>query len=69
MTQGKSRQIREVEGGKGTMSENSLVQHFGFGRFDTPVTVEVKFGPRSRVVLKNVKLDQLITLEEKATRP
>ena len=69
VTQGKSRQIREVEGGKGTMSENSLVQHFGFGADDSPVTVEVKFSPKSRAVLKNVKLDQLITVEEKATRP
>ncbi len=65
VTQGKTQQIREVEGGKGTMSQNSLVQHFGFGRVDTPVTVEVRFGPNSRVVLKDVKLDQLITVEEK----
>jgi hypothetical protein len=65
VTQGKLQQIREVEGGKGTMSQNSLVQHFGFGRLDTPVTVEVRFGPTSRVVLKNVKPDQLITIEEK----
>jgi len=64
VTQGKNRQIREVEGGKGTMSQNSLVQHFGFGRFDTPVTVEVRFGPESRVVLRNVRLDQLVTVEE-----
>jgi hypothetical protein len=65
VTQGKSRQIREVEGGKGTMSQNSLVQHFGFGRFDTPVTVEVRFGPKSKVVLKDVKPDRLMTIEEK----
>jgi hypothetical protein len=65
VTQGEQQQIREVEGGKGTMSQNSLVQHFGFGHADTPVTVEVEFGPRSRVVLKNVKPDQLITVEEK----
>ncbi len=64
VTQGNSRQIREVEGGKGTMSQNSLVQHFGFGQFDTPVTVEVRFGPDSRVVLKNVKLDRMITVKE-----
>jgi hypothetical protein len=64
VTQGKSRQIREVEGGKGTMSQNSLVQHFGFGRFDTPVTVEVRFGPNSRAVVKGVKPNQLITVTE-----
>jgi hypothetical protein len=65
VTQGKSRQIREVEGGKGTTSQNSLVQHFGFGHFDTPVTVEVRFGPHSRRLVKGVKPNQLITVEEK----
>jgi hypothetical protein len=64
VTQGKSRQIREVEGGKGTTSQNSLVQHFGFGRFDTPVTVEVRFGPNSRAAVKGVKPNQLITVTE-----
>jgi hypothetical protein len=65
VTQGKMRQIREVEGGKGTMSQNSLVQHFGLGSSSVPVTVEVRFGPKNRVMLKNVKPDQLITVEEK----
>jgi hypothetical protein len=64
VTQGKNRQIREVEGGKGTMSQNSLVQHFGFGRFDTPVTVEVRFGPKSEAVVRGVKPNQLITVTE-----
>jgi hypothetical protein len=64
VTQGKSRQIREVEGGKGTMSQNALVQHFGFGQSDTPVTVEVRFGPKSRAVVKGVKPNQLITVTE-----
>jgi len=64
VTQGKNRQIREVEGGKGTMSQNSLVQHFGLGLVDKPVTVEVRFGPKSRVVLRGVKLNQLITVTE-----
>jgi tetratricopeptide (TPR) repeat protein len=64
VTQGKRRQIREVEGGKGTMSQNSLVQHFGLGWSGTPVTVEVRFGPKSRVVRKGVKPNQLITVTE-----
>jgi hypothetical protein len=65
VTQGKSRQIREVEGGKGTTSQNSLVQHFGLGRFDNPATVEVRFGPHSRRLVKGVGPNQLITVEEK----
>jgi hypothetical protein len=64
VTQGKLRQIREVEGGKGTMSQNSLVQHFGFGRFDNPVTVVVRFGPNSKTIVKGVKPNQLITVAE-----
>jgi hypothetical protein len=64
VTQRKVRQIREVEGGKGTTSQNSLVQHFGFGRFDTPITVEARFSPNSRTVLKGVKPNQLITVTE-----
>ena len=64
VTQGKSRQIREVEGGKGTMSQNSLVQHFGLGSSGAPVTVEVRFGPDSKVVLNGVKTNQLITVTE-----
>jgi tetratricopeptide (TPR) repeat protein len=65
VTQGKNLRIREVQGGKGTMSQNSLVQHFGLGRSDTPVTVEVRFGPKSRAVVKGVTPNQLITVEEK----
>jgi hypothetical protein len=64
VTQGESRQIREVEGGKGTTSQNSLVQHFGLGRFDNPVTVEVRFGPKSRKVVKGVSPNQLLTVTE-----
>jgi len=64
VTQGKNRQIREVEGGKGTTSQNSLIQHFGLGQFDTPVTVEVRFGPHSRKVVKGVKPNQLLTVTE-----
>jgi hypothetical protein len=64
VTQGRARQIREVEGGKGTTSQNSLIQHFGLGANAAPVTVEVRFGPTSRVVLRNIKPDQIITVKE-----
>jgi tetratricopeptide (TPR) repeat protein len=58
------RQVREVEGGKGTMSQNSLIQHFGLGRFLEPVTVEVRFGPGRTRVLKNVRPDRLLVVKE-----
>jgi len=56
------------EGGKGTMSQNSLVRRVGPGRFDTPATVEVGFGPKSKAVLKKVEPDQQATVEEKPQR-
>ncbi|MEO0070931.1 MAG: FG-GAP-like repeat-containing protein [candidate division WOR-3 bacterium] len=62
--QGKNSWIREVEGGKGTTSQNSLIQHFGLGRSVQPVTVEVHFAPNSTVILKNIPPDQLITVTE-----
>ncbi len=64
VTQGKRRYIREVEGGKGTTSQNSLIQHFGLGKSNRPVTVEVRFGPHSRKIISNVKPNQIITITE-----
>ncbi len=64
VTQGARRYVREVEGGKGTTSQNSLIQHFGLGPHSTPVTVEVRFAPGRTRVLKNVKPDRLLTVVE-----
>lgn len=58
------KQIREVEGGKGTMSQNSLIQHVGLGQFPEPVTVEVRFAPGRKVTRRNIRPDQLIIIEE-----
>ncbi|HDQ99385.1 MAG TPA: hypothetical protein ENN51_03755 [candidate division WOR-3 bacterium] len=60
------RWIREVEGGSGTTNQNSLVQHFGLGPDQSPVTVRVRFGPDSEVVLKDVAVNRLIVVEEAA---
>ncbi|MFO7651744.1 MAG: FG-GAP-like repeat-containing protein [bacterium] len=57
--------VREVEGGKGTTSQNSLIQHFGLGHSTEPVTVTVRFGARSTVTLKGVKPDQAIVVRER----
>jgi hypothetical protein len=62
---GKSVKIREVEGGSGTTSQNSLIQHFGLGVSVAPVDIEVRFSPTSTVRLDAVKPDQLIVVEEK----
>ncbi len=68
VTQGRHSQIREVEGGKGTTSQNSLIQHFGLGSSARTVTVEVRFGPGRVVVRRNVRPDQLVVVEEPASR-
>ena len=62
VTRGKQKWIREVEGDKGTMSQNSLIQHFGLGKDARPVTIQVRFAPGRIATLKNVKPDQLITV-------
>lgn len=57
-------QIREVQGGKGTTSQHSLVQHFGLGTDTKGLTVDVRFSPDRTVVMKNVRPDQLLTVLE-----
>jgi len=62
--QGNKIQIREVQGGKGTTSQNSFVQFFGFGSDNTPVDVQVKFPNGIKKHLSNVKLNQRIEIKE-----
>ncbi len=62
---GNSVQIREVEAGSGTTSQNSLIQHFGLGASAAPVDIEVRFSQTSTVRLKAVKPNHLIVVEEK----
>jgi len=62
--QGRKRYIREVEAGKGTTSQNSLIQHFGLGNSKAPITVEVRFGKDSHITLKNVQPNQMLIVTE-----
>jgi len=62
--QGDKQQIREVQGGKGTTSENSFVQFFGFGNDATPVNVEVRFPSGTKKHLRNVQLNQRLEVGE-----
>jgi tetratricopeptide (TPR) repeat protein len=57
-------QIREIQGGKGTTSQNSFVQLFGFGEKALPVDIEVRF--LSGVVKKQkvVVLNRLLEIKE-----
>ncbi len=62
--QGDRIQIREIQGGKGTTSQNSFVQFFGFGSNDTPVKVEVKFPSGIKKCKSRVSLNQKIVVKE-----
>lgn len=57
-------QIREVQGGKGTTSQNSFVQFFGFGDNVGPVDIEVRFLNGTKKYLSGISLNQRITVKE-----
>ena len=62
LSEGGRRQIREVQGGKGTGNQHSLPVEFGFGKNDQPVDVLVRF-PNGDVVSKeNVRLNQRLKI-------
>lgn len=64
VTQDRKNQIREIQGGKGTTSQNSLIAHFGLGNNKNPVSVEVRF-PSGRYQTKTkISPNQLIIIQE-----
>ncbi|TES91765.1 MAG: CRTAC1 family protein, partial [Candidatus Cloacimonadota bacterium] len=64
VNQGGKTQIREVQGGKGTTSQNSFVQFFGLGDDDTPVDIEVRFLSGVMRIQKNSIPNQMIEIKE-----
>lgn len=62
--QGRDMQIREVEGGKGTTSQHSLVQFFGFSTNSAPVDVTVRFPSGQIVQKRGVSTNQRIVIQE-----
>jgi len=59
--QNEMRQIREIEGGKGTTNQHSMVQYFGFPS-DGNVSVKVSFLDGTERKLKDQKLNQMLTI-------
>ncbi len=55
---------RQIEGGKGTTNQNSLICHFGFGKYKGPVFLEIRFPLGKKKILEKVRLNQLLTIEE-----
>ena len=64
ISQGNRRQNREIQGGKGTTSQHSLVAHFGLGDDTTPVKVVVRFSSESVKTVENVTVNQRIEVVE-----
>ena len=57
------KQMREVKGGRGTTSQDSLVQHFGLGNYGKQVALTIKW-PCGRTEQLQVNPNQLITISE-----
>lgn len=64
VNQGEKKQTREVQGGKGTTSQHSLVQFFGFGSSSDPVDIQVRFPSWKVIERKGVRINRKITLKE-----
>jgi tetratricopeptide (TPR) repeat protein len=62
VTSPRGRQIREVEGGKGTGSQHWLPVQFGFGTYNGPVEVEVRNSCGKVVRKAGISLDQMLTV-------
>jgi len=54
------RQTREVTAGKGTTSQNSLVQHFGLGAYWGPVDLVIRFTDGEVRSIPGIAPDQFV---------
>jgi len=57
-------QIREISGGSGFASQDSLLAEFGLGEGDEPVDVTVRWPSGAQSSLAKVAVDQMVTLIE-----
>jgi len=64
LTSASTSQLRQVSGGSGTSTQDSLVQHFGLGLDETANTLSVLFPGGGTVDLAEVAADQLIWVHE-----
>lgn len=60
VTQNGRTQIREIQAGSGTTSQDCLIQHIGLCNDDTPVTIHVRFPSGDTVLRVDVPVDQRI---------
>jgi len=57
-------QIREVDGGSGFCSQDSLWAHFGLNSYETIDTLEIRWPGGKVQTLSGVKADQILTITE-----
>ncbi|HHT9121736.1 MAG TPA: CRTAC1 family protein [Candidatus Wunengus sp. YC63] len=63
-TTGTTIQIREVDGGSGFCSQDSLWVHFGLGSNETIDTLEIQWPGGKVQILNNVTADQILSITE-----
>ena len=56
--------MREIQGGKGTTNQHSLVQHFGLGSLQPPFNLEVIFPNGTKKLLMINDINKIVVLEE-----
>ncbi len=56
--------MREIQGGKGTTNQHSLVQHFGLGDVELPLKLEVIFSDGTKKMLMINEINKIVVIEE-----
>ena len=56
--------MREIQGGKGTTNQHSLVQHFGLGNTQSPYKLEVIFPSGEKKLLMTNEINKIVVVEE-----
>ena len=56
--------IREIQGGKGSTNQHSLVQHFGLGKENSGFTLEITFPEGQKRTLKIDRVNQIINIDQ-----
>ena len=64
VTTGTSTQVREVDGGSGFCSQDSLWVHFGLGSYETIDKLEIKWPNGKTQTLFDIETDQILTVVE-----
>jgi hypothetical protein len=55
---------REIQGGKGTTNQHSLVQHFGLGNYEAPLMLEITFPTGEKRLQNIIEVNQLVLIVE-----